>query len=335
MPERTMIGLLAAKLHASAADPVPTALANSLEVMDGQVSFNVQSTPVKRKNLDGGLQKVAGMPSALPQITLKFKTPLRGNRTNGTADDISAGSIAQAIEIDPLFQGCDFAATYTAESGSGTRDGNVIYAHTDPSDEGVKVAFYFWTKQKKHSIQQAKGTFQVVAEAGKIPYIEWTFSGLYVAPADATFPTDAAFEDTRPPLVKGCGVVTIGSYTPVITRLDLSVNNVVSRRLDIAATDGIKGFIITDYAPSGSIDPEAVTEATNPFWANWKADAVKTLTVAIGADTGNKCQITAVTQAIDVNYGEREGLRTHNKQFEVVRENMNDAQNAALQIKFY
>lgn len=335
MPERIMIGLLAAKLHASASDPVPTAAANCIEVMDGQVSYQVQATPVKRKNLDGGLLKVAGMPSALPQITLKFKTPLRGNRTDGSADDISAGSISQAIEIDPLFQACDYAATYTAESGSGTRDGNVIYAHTDPTDEGVKVAFYFWTKQKKHSIQQAKGTFQVVAEAGKIPYIEWTFSGLYVAPVDATFPTDAAFEDTKPPLVIGCGTVTIGAYTPVFTRLDLSVNNTVSRRLDIAATDGIKGFIITDHQPTGSIDPEAVTEATNPFWANWKSDAVKTLTVAIGSQTGNKIQITAVTQAIDVNYGEREGLRIHNKQFEVVRENPNDTQNEALQIKFF
>jgi len=335
MPERTLIGLLAAKIHASASDPVPTSLANTIVVMGGSVNWNVQSTPVARKVLDGGLEEVAGMPSALPQATITFSTELRGNRTDGSADDISAGDVAQAIELDPLFKACDFSPTYTAETGAGLRDGYVIYKHTDPSDEGDKVAFYFWTKQKLHKLILGKGTFRIVAEAGKMAYIEWTFSGLYIAPADATFPTDAVFENTKPPLVVNCGTVTIGSYTPVMTRTELNVNNTVSRRLDIAATDGVKGFIITNYAPTGSIDPEAVTEATNPFWANWKSDTVKTITVAIGTQTGNKIQITAVTQSTDVNYGEREGLRIHNKQFKVVRENVNDTINNALQIKFF
>jgi len=335
MPERIITGLLAAKIHTTDADPVPTSLANSLVVMGNSVSWNAQSTPVPRKTLDGGQEEVAGMPSALPQATIKFRTELRGNRTDGAADDISVGSASQALEIDPLFKGCDFSPTYTPETGAGLRDGYVIYKRTDPSDEGSKVAFYFWTKQKLHKLILAKGTGQVVMEVGKIGYIEWTFSGLYIAPADATFPTDAAFEDTKPPLMIGASAVTIGSYTPVITRVDLSLNNVVSRRLDIAATDGVKGFIITGYGPTLNLDPEAVTEATNPFWANWKADAVKTVTVTVGSQSGNKVQLVAVTQATDVNYAEREGLRTHNKQLKVVRELVNGTQNAALQIKFF
>jgi hypothetical protein len=335
MPEISEIGLLAVKVHSSASDPVPTSLANALSVIRDTVTYDVLSTPVDREDLDGGGEAVAGYPSALPMATLRFRTWVRGNRTDGSADDISAGSISQAIELDPLFRACDYAATYTAETTGGARDGYVTYQRTLPTDGGTKVAFYFWTQQKLHKILLCKGTAELVCEVGKMPYIEWTFSGTYVAPVDATFPTDAVFEDTKPPLVVGASTLTIGSYTPVMTRFGLNLNNTVTRRLDMTATDGIKDFAIVRSQPTGGLDPESVTEATNPFWANWKANEVKTITVLVGSQTGNKFQVTAVTQTISLKQAVREGIRTFDKNFKVVRATPNGTQNNALQFKFF
>src|SRR6185295_4367140 len=152
--ERSAIGLLLVKAESTyGTDPTPTNAANLIPV-EGAATWQVASTRIDRKVLDGTHDKIAGF-NALPNVTLKFKYAIRGNRTDGSTADVSAGSSSNKIEIDGLLQASDLSPTYTAESGGGARDGNVIYKPVVPTSQsgvGASVTCYWQTELKKHAV---------------------------------------------------------------------------------------------------------------------------------------------------------------------------------------
>jgi len=85
------IGLLLAKAESTYnTDPTPTAAANAIAVVRGQVGFEPQSDAVVREILDGGLSTIPG-DNALPRVKLTFTVELVGNRVDGTQADIAVG----------------------------------------------------------------------------------------------------------------------------------------------------------------------------------------------------------------------------------------------------
>jgi hypothetical protein len=125
--------------------------------------------------------------NVLPRVSFKLRMELRGNRTNGATPDISAGSSANAMELDPLLQACDLNPTYTAESSGGARDGFALYKPKVPTDEGKSCTFYFYTEKKLHKVVGRKERLKDCARAGS-SYLDFEFMGLYVAPIDASIP---------------------------------------------------------------------------------------------------------------------------------------------------
>lgn len=329
------LGLMLAKVESAyGTDPTPTGAANTIGVVGNSLQFRILSEHVKRSMLDKTLANVAGFVTK-KSVEIRFRTELRGNRTNGTAADISAGAIANLIEIDPLLLSCDLAATYTAEATPGARDGYVVYKPTYPVDQGTSVTIYWYTALKKHMLTGGKGTFSIAFEAGKPAYIDWTFRGLYAAVADATFSgISPTFLATKPPLLVSA-TATYSAYAAIFNRLSLDLGNTISQRDDVLSPEGIKGYLITDRAPTGSLDPEALAEATHPFWANWVAETVATISLAMGGSvTGNKFTLTAGVQATDINYGERNGMRVHNLAFDVVQATLGATAGTELQLKW-
>ena len=318
--ELKVIGLLAAKIESSyGTDPVPTAASNSLPVVGDTLSYSIGSTAVPRVALDGQMGRQAGF-NSLRMITLKFSYELRGNRTDGVTADISAGAIGNKVELDALLRACNMAATYTAETVNGARDGYVTYTPTTPSGVGDSVAFYFWTKSKLHKVLGAKGTFTVTVEAGKMPIIEFEFKGFYITPTDATFPTNAAFLDTKPPLVENMGLVFDADSGLVVQKAVFTKGNNVAMRPDANSAKGYAGFIITDFDSKGTIDPEAGTEASHPYFADWESSKIKSLDIGyIGSDSGNKIGISVLAEQKNINYADRNGVRIHNVEFDIVR----------------
>ncbi len=192
MAERVMIGLLLAKIESSyGTDPVPVGGSNVIAVSRNTVSFGPKFTHVERAYMDGTLDKVSGF-NVLPEVDLSFDVEVRGNRTDGSTIDISKGASAQAIEIDCLLKSCDLSPTYTAESGSGNRDGYVTYIPNVPTDAGSSVTFYFYTEKKLHKITGAKGSVKVTMTAGKVPVLSFSFKGLYQPPVDTSGAMSAA-----------------------------------------------------------------------------------------------------------------------------------------------
>lgn len=334
--ERTQIGLLLAKIENTyGTDPVPTAGSNVIATTRDGLSFAPGFTRLTRKLLDGSLSRVTGK-NVLPRVQFGLRTELRGNRTDGSTADISQGSSAHAVEIDPLLRACDLAATYTAESSGGARDGNVIYKPTNPTDQGDSVTFYWYSGLKLHKITGCKGTFKLTMEAGQIPVIDWTFSGLYNAVTDASIPSPT-WLNTVPPIFVSAGS-QIGAYSPIFQKLELDLGNTVTERQDANSTDGMKGFMVTDRSSKASIDPESVAIATSDFWNDLYSVVNRTIIARAGLSaaggSGNRINLTLVGEPEAESYGDRSGNRTHQINYELCRANNSDTVNSELQIKF-
>ncbi|MBC8095036.1 MAG: hypothetical protein H7Y43_04415 [Akkermansiaceae bacterium] len=333
--ERTVVGMLLAKIESAyGTDPTPTTAANLIAVARSSVNFNAQFDHLARMILDGTLGKVAGH-NVLPRITLSFDVEMRGNRTTGATDtDITSGASAQAVEIDPLLRACDLAATYTAETTDGARDGYVTYKPTVPSDEGASVTFYFYSGSKLHKITGAKGNLKASMTAGQMGVFSFEFSGLYNAPTDASIPGSPVWLDTKPPTFIAAGS-TVGSFTPVFQKLDFDLGNQVQRRDDANAASGVKGFIIANRDAKCSIDPESVAEATHPIWADLASATPRTITAVLGNQAGNRIQATLAGVSEAVSYGDRNGIRTQPINYSIERALISDAAGSELAMKFY
>ncbi len=332
--ERSVFGMMLAKIESTyAADPTPTAAANLIAVTRSGWKFAPKFEHLTRSLLDGTLSKVAGT-NVLPEVDVDFDVEIRGNRTNGTAPDISAGAVGQLIEIDPLLRCCDLSPTYTAELTSGSRDGYVIYAPVVPSTQGESVTLYLYTGLKKHIITGCKGTVKGIMEAGKFGLLSFSLKGIYNNAADASIPGSQTWLNTKPPVFISSGS-TIASYSPVFSRLEFDLGATVSKRLDANSATGVAGFMITDRASKVTIDPESVAEATNPIWGDLEAATARLITGKIGTQAGNKFQgaFEGVSEA--VAYGERSGIRTQSISYMVERATIDAAESAAFQLKFY
>lgn len=315
-------------------DPTPTAALNLIAVTRKGVKYGPKWAHLTREILDGTLSKVSGL-NALPEVDFSFEVELRGNRTNGTANDISNGTSAQAIEIDCLLRACDLAPTYTAAGTPGTsRDGYVIYKPTVPTAEGDSCTFYFYTGLKKHIITGCKGTVKIDLNAGQFGMLQFDFKGLYNAPTDASIPGSPGWLDTKPPIFTA-SASTVDSFSPVFQKLSVDLGNKVERRDDANSANGVAGFLITGRDSKCSIDPESVAEATSPIWADLAGGTARTITGKIGTQSGNKIQATLAGVSVNVGYGDRNGIRTQQIDYSIERANISDAAGAEFQLKFY
>lgn len=130
-------------------------------------------------------------------------------------------------------------------------------------------------------------------------------------------PYDAAivsptYDSTVPvPLV---GVpFSIGSYAACISKLELSLGNVVSMSDCISSPDGYGEIRVTNCEISGSFDPEATLVATKAWEAEWKAGTQQAIdTGTIGTTAGNRVRLQVpYSYYTDISMGDREGARTY------------------------
>lgn len=326
--ELTKIGALLGKIESTyGTDPTPTGSANAIPAVRGAVTLTPQNDKAERMILDGGHSKLIGETS-LPRMKIAFSVELLGNGS------IQNGATVHAY-LSPLLKACDLTETATAETSGGAGDGYITYNPGVTSDTGSSVTFYFHSQLKKHILTGCKGTVKFRLVAGKFAYADFEFTGIYNAIADASFPSLTFSYTNKPPLFVSAGTLTWGSYTPIIEGCDFDLGNVIGMRPDPTQATGIKGFVITDRSITGSINPEQVAEATQPFWADWRTPTLRTLTALLGSTAGNKFQFTATCQLTDVTPGDRNGVMIHQAKFDVVKTNIGTTNGAEFALKMF
>lgn len=285
----TKKALILAKIEAEyGTDPTPAPATDSILVSSPDIK------PVLEKNERPAIRPVL---SKIPHIMgsrhqeISFSTEVKGSGAAGTVPEIS-----------PLLRACGMDETINA----GT---SVEYLPVSIGFESCTI--YAYLDGIIHKASGCRGSFEIVMEAGKIAQINWTFQGLFQTPVDGAIPSGAAYNATKPPAFLS-GTFTYGGYAAIIQKLQLALNNEIMKSPSIAEATGYKGIEITDRKPAGSMNPEAVIEATHTFWANLASGQESALQAVIGATAGNILTIDCPKCVKDeIAWGERESMRIY------------------------
>lgn len=294
----TRKGVILAKTEGTyGTDPTPTVSADAILIKD--LDIKPTGETITRDFLRSSLSPLAFV-RGLKEVELTFKTEIKGTGT--------AGSLPATGWEGVLFKACGMRESVTA----GT---SVIYAPLSSSFPSCTI--YGYKDGIYHKVTGCRGTFKLRFEVGKYIEADWTLRGLYTAATDAT-PATQTFSSTIPPVCLSSGI-TIGTYSPVATVLEIDINNTLASRKSLNDASGIVEQIITGRTPQGSLDPETVTEATHGFWTAWAAGTSYALNIGpIGSTAGNIITIDApVIQYRDITYGDRDGILTYSIPFQM------------------
>lgn len=306
--------LLLAKVEAAyGVDPTPTPALNA--ILHNNILYKAPGELITRNFQRASLSP---LPHAvgLKEVEVTFETELKGS---GTADGGTAGD---EPEIDPLLQACGFAVTLNAAV-------SVVY---DPASDGLKsVTLYVYADGLLHKILGCVGSVSANMVVGQIPTLQWTFKGLYQAPTDVAIPGGAVFNaEIGVPFLNAA--FTTDAYAAIVQALTWDMANEIARRDSINEVEGVKGFLISGRDTQGSFNPEAVDEATHPFWGDWKSGVQHALTATVGSVAGALIDITAPkAQYREVNYGNRSAVRVYDIPMTLPQ----DAGDDEIQLKFY
>jgi hypothetical protein len=287
--------LILAKVETSyGSDPTPTPAADSILVFDPVVKVNADKLerPVVRPSL-------SQIPHLIGKkyVEITFSTELKHSGTVDTPPEVAA-----------LLQACGLAETVNATV-------SVVY---DPASSSLaSCTIYAYLDGLVHKITGCRGSFEIVGEAGAQPKNNWTFHGIYATPSDAAIPAGAAYDSSKGPVFQNA-TFSWGGYSAKIQQLSLNLNNDLSQREVVTAAHGVAAIEIVGRTPGGSINPEAVSEATRPFWANWEAGSGATLQLVIGDSGGNIIQIDSDTNGCvkeSISWGDRNGVRIYDIPF--------------------
>lgn len=227
--------VLLAKIETSyGTDPTLTGLANAV------LAKNVTIRPMEGSDVSRDLvQPNFGNQPSIPadlHVVIEFDTELAGSGTAGTAP-----------AWGPLMRGCGYAEVVSA--GVST-----VYAPVTSSIESLYMKF--WMGATLHAIKGARGTAKLTADAQGIPMVRWTYTGLWVAPSEASaaVPTLTGFK--KPLIVNKANTptFTVNAVALVMRNFSLDLGNQVEPRMLV----GSESVLITDHREQIDFTCEAV-----------------------------------------------------------------------------
>lgn len=260
--------------------------------------------------------------------------PVTGNATAGSATSITLAAGASAVNgvyvgmtikitggagagqsgVIAAYDGATKVATLTGPLGdaaSGTSvysiPAQVVYKPVQDDQESVTI--YCNVDKVRHILLGARGTCSIKVNAQAIPMLSFTFTGLFVTPADVAIPA-VNFGAYSEPLA----VNAVNTHHPVIAGYaegvvsDFSVdfaNTVVFRSL----VGGQENVRITNCESTGSVTFESTTVAAKDWWTHIKNVTLGVFSITHGTVLGNIAKIDgANTQLTEPAYGDKDGI---------------------------
>ncbi|WP_172298355.1 phage tail tube protein [Pseudoruegeria sp. HB172150] len=228
-------------------DSTPTGAANAI------LATQVELSPMLGNDIDRDLETPFLGPSAMIPSELhrqlKFRVELQ-----------TAGTAGVAPAWGPLLRACACAETIVADT-------SVTY--NPISDGHESVVIYIWVSATRYRMLGTRGNAIMMIDAQGIPYIEFTFTGLYspaTEVAQAT-PDLTAFQKPSVATNSNTPSFTIDATEHVLRSFQLDLANQVENRFLI----GDESIIITDKkdmiratiqaVPVTTLDPYSLAEA--------------------------------------------------------------------------
>lgn len=216
--------LLAAIEATYGTDAAPTGAANAIQ------ATNVKLSPMNGSDVSRDLDTPwMGAQPTIPaelHMSLSFDVELAPSGAAGTAP-----------AWGPLVRGCGCAETISA---------GISVTYNPVSDGHEAVTFYIWIGATLYKATGARGSAKLSFTAQGVPKAEFTFQGLYVAPADAApvTPDLSAFAKPLLATMSNTPTFTIGGTALVLRTFALDLGNKVENRFLI----GRENVMITDRA---------------------------------------------------------------------------------------
>ena len=259
-------------------DPTPTGVANAILAVD------VKLNPMEGQDIERGLDlpwfaNDGTIPADL-HMKLSFKVELQ-----------ASGALGVAPAWGPLIRACGWAQTIVAST-------SVTY---NPISSGLESAtFYLNIDGQLHVMKGARGTCKLTIGAQSIPYLEFSFQGLFAVPTDTAAPTPTltGFKDPLAASAANTPVFTLGGVSLVLRSLTFDFGNKLENRFLIGGSSAAHSVQITDRAETLEMNVEAVAMSTlNPFSL---AQAMTTSVVALQHGTAAGYRATLNVPALQL-----------------------------------
>ncbi len=223
-------------------DPVPTGAANAILATDVKVQ------PMEGTDVDRDLDlPYFGAQGTIPNelhAKLTFKVEMAPSGTAGTVPGWG-----------PLLRACGVAQVINA---------GVSVVYNPITDNHESGTFYLHKDGTRYVMRGARGNVKVMINAQGIPYLEFSFTGLFTQPSDQAFPTPVLTVFQKPQVASSTNTptFTINSVALVMRSFSLDLKNEVENRFLI----GAEAILITDRSDMIETVVEAqLLAAFNPF----------------------------------------------------------------------
>jgi hypothetical protein len=267
--------VLLAKIEGTyATDPTLTGASDAI------LAKNITIRPMEGEDVSRDLiQPYLGNQGTIPtglRVVIEFDTELQGSGTAGTAP-----------KWGPLMRGCGAAEVIVADT-------SVTYSPISTAMESLY--FKFWLDGTLHAMKGARGTGKATINAQGIPIIHWTFTGLWIAPADVAnaSPTLTGFKKPLVATAANTPTFTVNAVPLVLRNYSFDLGNKVEARLLI----GRESVLITDRSETLDITCEAVPIATLNVYGLANAQTLVAASIVHGTAAGYIATINAPTSQL-------------------------------------
>lgn len=197
-------------------DPVPTAAANAI------LATNVKFQPMEGTDVSRNLElPYLGAQGTIPNelhAKISFDVELAPSGTAGTAPAWA-----------PLLRACGVAQVVNA---------GVSCVYNPISTNHESGTMYLWIDSTRYVARGMRGTAKMLVNAQGIAYLQFEFTGLFVAPAETARPspvTLSAFQKPQVATTANTPTFTIGGVAFVMRSFELDLKNQVEPRFLIGA----------------------------------------------------------------------------------------------------
>jgi len=281
--------LMAAKIETTIGTAIAVANADANEnFFDPMIQQNIT---VEEQQGQGGFGRLVGVPGARTG-TATFRTNLYYDGTN-----------------------IPFWAANLLPACGWVNSGGVFTPRSEAPGSNVKtitIAGYFDGQIK--TLAGCMGTFQIVLPAGGLAYIDWTFTGKWIAPTSGSLLTPTY--PTTKPFRYATATTTYDSVALCLQQVTIDAGNNVIMRECAADATGFGSALVTDRYPKITANPEAVALGTRNPWQQFLNSDEENFTVEIPTPGGGILAITAPkAQLLNVQKSDRNGLIVDDLEF--------------------
>lgn len=259
---------------------------------DAILAQNVSIRPMEGQDVNRNLiVPYLGNQGSIPaglNVVMEFDTELAGSGVAGTAP--AWGTLARGVGLAEVVSA------------------GVSVAYSPISSGFESLYMKFWMGGTLHALKGARGTGKATINAQGIPIFHWTYTGLWVAPAEvaAAVPTLTGFKKPLIASKANTPTFTVNAVPLVMRNFSLDFSCKIEPRLLV----GSESILITDRNEKIDVVCEAVPVTTLDVYGIANAQTQVPVSIVHGVTAGNIITISAPTCQIErpTGYQQNQGI---------------------------